>query len=310
MAKLITEMSMDFELFEDKKANEMYAVGIFSSAELVNNNKRIYKKEILEREITKVQDKASKKSLWGELGHPPNPEVNPDKIAILTTQLEWRGNDVYGKAKILDTPMGNIAKTLIKEGRMGISSRGLGTVGDKGYVNEDFNLITWDLVTDPSNSPSWVNGIFEGQEFQIIPVKKNEISEADIKKAQRYYSDYLKNFLDSMLKEAEEGVIHKVTPATIKELAFIFKKYKVMSSKQDQISFKEDILKWVVQIYPKMNVNNFKQIARMGDFSDTFLEGDEETTYQKGKMFGKPINPKDTEDMQYKTMLKIRGRTR
>ena len=74
---------------------------------------------------------------------------------------------------------------------------------------------------------------------------------------------------------------------------------------------KEDILKWVVQIYPKMNVNNFKQIARMGasDFSDTFLEGDEETTYQKGKMFGKPINPKDTEDMQYKTMLKIRGRT-
>lgn len=263
MAKLITEMSMDFELFEDKKANEMYAVGIFSSAELVNNNKRIYKKNILEREITKIQEKASKKSLWGELGHPPNPEVNPDKIAILTTQLEWRGNDVYGKAKILDTPMGNIAKTLVKEGRMGISSRGLGTVGDNGYVNEDFNLITWDLVTDPSNNPSWINGIFEGQEFQVIPTNKKEekISESDIKKAQKYYANYLSNFLDSIVEE--EKVIHKVTPATIKELAYIFKNYRIMSSKEDQNRFKEDILKWILQIYPKMNVNNFRRIARM-----------------------------------------------
>jgi hypothetical protein len=262
MAKLITEMSRDFELFEDKKTNEMFAVGIFSSAELVNNNKRIYKKSILEREVLKVQDKASKKSLWGELGHPPNPEVNPDKIAILTTQLEWRGNDVYGKAKILDTPMGNIAKTLVKEGRMGISSRGLGTVGENGYVNEDFNLITWDLVTDPSNSPSWVNGIFEGQEFQAIPKKEDKISETDIKKAQKYYAEYLNSFLDSMIKE--EDVIHKVTPATIKELAFIFKNYRVMTNKDDQHRFKEDILKWVLQIYPRMNVNNFRQIARMG----------------------------------------------
>ena len=166
-AKLITEVSYDFEISESTKDNTVDIVGIFSSAELENNNKRKYKKSILEREMDKVQEKVEKKSLWGELGHPPNPEINPDKIAILTTMLEWKGNDIYGKAKVLDTPMGKIARTLIKEGNMGISSRGLGTVNDDGYVNEDFNLICWDLVTDPSNSPSWVNGIYEGQTWKI-----------------------------------------------------------------------------------------------------------------------------------------------
>lgn len=181
-ANLITEVSHDFEISESA-AGDTHIVGIFSSAELENNNKRRYKKSILERELGKIEDKISKKSLWGELGHPPNPEVNPDKIAILTTQLEWKGNDVYGKAKVLDTPMGKIAKTLIKEGNMGISSRGLGTVGDDGYVNEDYNLICWDLVTDPSNSPSWVNGIYEGRTWELEipdrePTREEQLVEA------------------------------------------------------------------------------------------------------------------------------------
>jgi hypothetical protein len=196
--KLITEMSYDFELHEDKKSKDMFAVGIFSSAELKNNNKRVYKKNLLEREVEKVNEKVSKKCLWGELGHPPNPEVNPDKIAIRTTQLEWRGNDLYGKAKLLDTPMGQIAKTLVKEGQMGISSRGLGTVGDDGYVNEDFHLITWDLVTDPSNNPSWVNGIFEGMEFVGIGSENQVPDESKIKEAQKAYFDYLMNTIDGI----------------------------------------------------------------------------------------------------------------
>lgn len=182
--KLITEISNDIELSESKTKG-MHIVGIWSSAEIENNNKRKYSKDLLEREITKVGEKVKGKSLWGELGHPPNPEVNPDKIAILTTVLEWKGNDLYGKAKLLDTPMGNIAKTLVKEGKMGISSRGLGTVGDDGYVNEDFNLITWDLVTDPSNHPSWVSGILEGKEWPdpLKVVKEVLPSIEDAKKA-------------------------------------------------------------------------------------------------------------------------------
>ena len=198
MAKLITEYSQDFQISEDSN-KDMFAVGIFSSAELKNNNKRRYRKEILEREVGKVQGKIEKKCLWGELGHPPNPEVNPDKIALRTVKLEWKGNNLYGKAKILDTPMGQIAKTLVKEGAMGISSRGLGTVGDDGYVNEDFHLITWDLVTDPSNKPSWVNGIYEAQDFSIPggDLKKEPTNE-DIREAQKIYFKYLVNTLDGL----------------------------------------------------------------------------------------------------------------
>lgn len=162
--KLITEMSYDLQIAESK-AKGTHIVGIWSTAELKNNNSRVYKRDILEREIDKIQQKVDEGTLWGELGHPPNPEINPERIAVLTSMLEWKGNDVYGRAKVLDTPSGQIAKTLIKEGKMGISSRGLGTVSEDGYVNEDFNLITWDLVTDPSNNPSWVNGIFEGKSF-------------------------------------------------------------------------------------------------------------------------------------------------
>ena len=190
--KLITETSYDFELSESK-SNGLHIVGIFSSADIENNNKRKYKKDILEREVGKVQEKIEKGSLWGELGHPPNPEINPDKIAILTNKLEWKGGHLYGKAKVLDTPMGNIAKTLVKEGNMGISSRGLGTVSEDGYVNEDFNLITWDLVTDPSNNPSWVNGIYEGQEWgkPSIIREVNKVDENMIIEMVDYYQGLL-----------------------------------------------------------------------------------------------------------------------
>jgi len=176
--KLITEISKEL-VVQESKSKGMYITGIFSSAEIKNNNGRIYKKELLEREINKIVPKVQNKCLWGELGHPPNPEVNPDKIAILTTVLEWKNNDVYGKAKVLDTPFGNILKTLVKEGKMGISSRGLGTVGEDGYVNEDFSLLVYDAVTDPSNNPSWVKGIYEGQEFFTIENPKEKEKKID-----------------------------------------------------------------------------------------------------------------------------------
>jgi len=166
--KLITELSTDIQVKKVKDKNILYIEGIYSSAELLNNNDRKYKKSTLERELDKLMWKVENRSLWGELGHPPNPEVNPDRIAILTEKLEWDKDNILGRSKILDTPRGQIAQTLIKEGNLGISSRGLGTVDEKeGYVNDDYSLITWDLVTDPSNNPSWVNGIYEGKEWDI-----------------------------------------------------------------------------------------------------------------------------------------------
>lgn len=198
--KLITETSFDIELTESKDQS-LYVVGIYSSANVENNNKRKYKKDILEREIKKVDEKINKGSLWGELGHPPNPEINMDRIAILTSGLEWKGDHVYGKAKVLDTPMGQIAKTLVKEGKIGISSRGLGTVSDDGYVNEDFNLITWDLVTDPSNGPSWVNGIYEGKEWESVE-KEEKI---DILEKLRDYEEKMISRVAKIMKENSCG---------------------------------------------------------------------------------------------------------
>jgi hypothetical protein len=102
--------------------------------------------------------------------------------------------------------MGNIARTLVKEGKLGISSRGLGTVAEDGYVNEDFNLITWDLVTDPSNKPSWVNGIYEGQEFQMIGTRDKEVNSDDIKKAQKAYFNYLMETLDEISVQKQQAI--------------------------------------------------------------------------------------------------------
>lgn len=203
--KLITETSYDLQITESKSDKDLSIVGIWSSANIENNNKRKYKRDILEREITKVNEKMKKGSLWGELGHPPNPEINMERISILTKSLEWKGDHVYGKAKVLDTPMGNIAKTLVREGKIGISSRGLGTVSESGYVNEDFNLITWDLVTDPSNNPSWVNGIYEGKEWGEIK-DETEVDKVDILEKLQAYEVKMMERIHQIVTE------HKVSP--------------------------------------------------------------------------------------------------
>jgi len=163
--KLITEVSTNITI--DRTQKDFYAIGVFSSAELKNENGRIYKKNLLEREVSKIFNKVTNKSQWGELGHPSSPDINPDNVAILIEELAWDNNNVVGRAKVLDTPKGQITKTLMESGSVGISSRGLGTVSDSdSYVNDDFNLITYDIVLNPSNSPSWIKGIYEGKTFE------------------------------------------------------------------------------------------------------------------------------------------------
>jgi hypothetical protein len=203
---LITECNHDLQINEGKDKN-LYVTGIFSSFGDRNNNGRVYEEGTLKREVEKIIEKVEKKSLWGELGHPPNPEINPDKIAIRVESLEWDGKDLYGKAKILNTPQGQIARELVKEGMIGISSRGLGTVSEDGTVNEDYQLLTWDLVTDPSNGPSWVNGIFEGKTWELgdkfsgeqvdEEVKEDTLTESQAKE------EFFKHIMES-LKEIEK----------------------------------------------------------------------------------------------------------
>ena len=168
-------MNQDVKFLVEKKedgSKSVYIEGIFMQAEKPNRNGRIYNKGIMEREVEKYQNLISEKRSLGELGHPPNPSINLNQVSHLITSLRFEGNDIYGKAKILDTPMGKIAKNFIEEGvSLGVSSRGLGSVRlNKEGVNEvqdDFHLATVDIVADPSAPDAFVQGIMESADWVL-----------------------------------------------------------------------------------------------------------------------------------------------
>ena len=171
--KLITEMIEDVQYLieesEDGKKNH-FIQGVFMQAEQKNRNGRVYKKGILENEVKRYNDSFVKKNrALGELNHPQGPTVNLDRVSHMIKDLKFEGNDCVGKAKLLDTPMGNIAKNLVKEGaQLGVSSRGMGSLEEKNgvnYVKDDFMLSAVDIVADPSAPNAFVNGIMEGKEW-------------------------------------------------------------------------------------------------------------------------------------------------
>ena len=145
--------------------------GVFLQGEIKNRNGRMYPISTLQREATNYQSKyIDKGRALGELGHPDGPTINLDRVSHLITSLKQEGNNYVGKARLLDTPMGNIAKNLIDEGvKLGVSSRGLGTIRERDGVKvvmDDFMLATAaDIVADPSAPDAFVNGIMEGKEW-------------------------------------------------------------------------------------------------------------------------------------------------
>ena len=199
--KLITEVSRDFEILEEGtgKEKDLYVVGIFSSADLKNANGRIYKKNTLDREVKRIQEEHFKTGvpLFGQLNHPAGPESDLEKVAIRTVALEWKGSHLYGKAKVLrDTPSGAIAAALLKEAKLGISSRCLGQVAEDGYVvDESYKLLTWDLVNNASNTPSWVNGILENFELSI---ESEEDLLIEVEKERIQHCKRIFKFLDTL----------------------------------------------------------------------------------------------------------------
>jgi len=158
------------EAKEDGKKN-YFIEGIFTQGDIKNRNGRIYPSATLEGEMKRYQkDFIETKRALGELGHPDGPQINGDRVSHLITDMRRDGNDFYGKAKILSTPMGEIVKSLLDEGvKIGVSTRGLGSVkaGRDGVmeVQKDFHLATVDIVTDPSAPNAFVNGIMENVEY-------------------------------------------------------------------------------------------------------------------------------------------------
>lgn len=188
--KLIAEHIQDVEyIIEDKSGSKSMKIrGIFMQSEQKNRNGRVYPFNVLEKEVKRYNEEFIKQGrAFGELGHPDGPTVNLDRVSHMITRLEPDGKNFMGEAKLLSTPMGEIAKALISDGgKLGVSSRGMGSLESRNgvnYVKDDFYLATAaDIVADPSAPQAFVEGIMEGREWiwnngLLKEVAVNEIKE-------------------------------------------------------------------------------------------------------------------------------------
>ena len=196
--KLIKEVneSVNYitEEVEGGKRN-LFITGPFLQTEQKNRNGRIYMREVMAKEVARYTDQyINKNRAFGELGHPDTPSINLDRVSHMIVDLQQEGNDWIGKAKILDTPMGNIARNLIEGGgQLGVSSRGMGSIKQQNGVNvvqDDFYLATAaDIVADPSAPDAFVRGIMENKEWMLVngvwTEMDHDIAKQAIRKASR-----------------------------------------------------------------------------------------------------------------------------
>lgn len=213
--KLITENIEDVRILVEETGGkkQLYIEGVFLQAELKNRNGRVYPFNVLEREVQRYNEEYIKPGrALGELGHPDGPTVNLDRVSHKIISLKAEGNNFIGKAKILETPMGRIAKDLLGEGvQLGVSSRGMGSLEEQNgvkYVRDDFMLATAaDIVADPSAPDAFVQGIMEGKEwvwdngilkeYQVSEYKKY-ISEATRRNMEERTLKVFENFLSNL----------------------------------------------------------------------------------------------------------------
>lgn len=189
--KLIKEHTEEVKyLVEEKlgKGKEYFIEGIFLQSNLKNRNGRVYPTEILDKEVKRYNEEyVTKNRAFGELGHPDSPTINLDRVSHMIKELRRDGDNFIGKAKIMDTPYGKIVKSLIDEGAtLGVSSRGMGSLSQKGgvsMVQNDFTLATAaDIVADPSAPNAFVEGVMESKEWVMVDGK---FVEKDLLEAQR-----------------------------------------------------------------------------------------------------------------------------
>jgi len=209
--KLMVEHSEEVQLvLEEVDGKKKYMIeGIFAQAEKPNRNGRNYPKSILSREVNKFQTVIEQKMSIGELSHPQSPQIIPERASHLITSLKMEGNNAMGRAKVLDTPMGKIIKNFLDEGiKLGVSTRGLGSVISKNGINEvqgDYHLVTVDVVSSPSGIDCFVNGVMEGAEWVMDStgnwkmveqikedIKKISAEEVALKQA-LYFEQFLKS---------------------------------------------------------------------------------------------------------------------
>jgi hypothetical protein len=213
--KLITETIENVKILTEERDGKklLYIEGVFLQSELKNRNGRMYPFDVLNNEVERYNEEYVKsKRALGELGHPDGPTINLDRVSHRITSLRAEGNNFIGKAQILDTPMGQIAKSLLGEGvQLGVSSRGMGSIEkreDTSVVRDDFMLTTAaDIVADPSAPDAFVNGIMEGKEW----VWDNGIlKESKVDKYQRYINGAPRRELEERTLKVFEDFLGKL----------------------------------------------------------------------------------------------------
>ena len=205
----ISDLQILTEDVANDKAKKIYRIkGPYLQSEVKNRNGRIYGKHLCEREINTFQDKIVKRRALGELDHPPTPTVNLNNVSHLIESLQMDGNDGIGVSKLLDTPKGLVAQILIKEGiLLGVSTRGVGTLTDD-LVNDDYKLITVDIVADPSAPGAFVDGILENKEYiiteggDIVEKAVNNLENKLVKQGNsKILLSYMREFLEDIRKK-------------------------------------------------------------------------------------------------------------
>jgi len=188
--KLITEVYEQNKIIVEEKlgkGKQYFIEGIFLQSELKNRNGRVYPEQVMDKEVQRyTEEYINKNRAYGELGHPDTPSINLDRVSHMITSLKKDGTNYIGRAKILDTPMGKIAKGLLDGGaNLGVSSRALGSLKTNRdgvqIVQDDFMLSTAaDIVADPSAPNAFVQGIMEGREWVFVDGKyvERQIEEA------------------------------------------------------------------------------------------------------------------------------------
>ena len=204
--KLIKEITetVSYLVEEADGKKSLHIEGPFLVAEKKNRNGRLYEYNTMKKEVSRyTEEYINKHRAFGELGHPETPSINLDRVSHMITSLREDGNTWIGKAKILDTPMGNIARSLIEGGaQLGVSSRGMGSLKNVNGVNvvqPDFYLATAaDIVADPSAPGAFVQGIMEGKEWMLVNGVWTEVE----------YSQAVQQIRQASRREIEEVSLH------------------------------------------------------------------------------------------------------
>jgi intergrase/recombinase len=206
--KLIREVHEQTSTIVEEKVGgkkNYFIEGVFLQSEIVNRNKRMYQEGVMDREVGRyMKEYVEKNRAYGELGHPDTPSINLDRVSHLIVDLRKEGTNYIGKAKILETPMGMIARGLLDGGaNLGVSSRAMGSLktNNEGVqvVQDDFMLSTAaDIVADPSAPDAFVRGIMESKEWVFVDGKFVEQNIEEVKRNIRNTSS--KNLQEAQLR--------------------------------------------------------------------------------------------------------------